>query len=381
MSLRGTLGDFGLADIFQLIGQQAKTGVLSLKDRDVEVKIAFVDGNVVKADRAARERNHQIGDAMVRAGVATEAQLAAAHQTQQRTMRRLGDVLVDTGVVSSSTLKEFSRLQTTETIYAVFQWRSGTYEFTTQPVSTDDAGHDPIRSDALLMEGMRMVDEWPVIRRVIPAPTVGLQVLRALSDDGEAAPDGSAGDPQARPLGELERRVFALVTPGCSVGDVVDRSRLGEFEASRVLAALVHHGLVGVVETTGAAPGAFRLLREALVTEAAPFVVRCVVFVIVAALAGGLVRLGRVDGGVLGPPRHVVQRAALGDQVAAVAGQRLRAALAIARVEHGRYPQMLDELVVAGLLSPDDLTFPFATPWGYRAVVAEDRYDLAMPLR
>ena len=52
MSLRGTLGDFGIADIFQLIGHQAKTGVLNLKDREVEVRIYFVEGSVVKAEQS-----------------------------------------------------------------------------------------------------------------------------------------------------------------------------------------------------------------------------------------------------------------------------------------------------------------------------------------
>ena len=50
MSLRGTLGDFGLPDIFQLVGHQQKTGVLLLKDREVEVRIYFVDGTIFRTD-------------------------------------------------------------------------------------------------------------------------------------------------------------------------------------------------------------------------------------------------------------------------------------------------------------------------------------------
>ena len=34
MALQGTLKDFGIAEILQLIGQQAKSGVLHLKSRD-----------------------------------------------------------------------------------------------------------------------------------------------------------------------------------------------------------------------------------------------------------------------------------------------------------------------------------------------------------
>ena len=44
MALRGTLKDFGIADILQLIGHQQKTGTLSVKNRDQEVQIHFLDG-------------------------------------------------------------------------------------------------------------------------------------------------------------------------------------------------------------------------------------------------------------------------------------------------------------------------------------------------
>ena len=44
MALEGTLKDFSLADIFQLIGLQKKTGVLRLSNESDEVVIAFKDG-------------------------------------------------------------------------------------------------------------------------------------------------------------------------------------------------------------------------------------------------------------------------------------------------------------------------------------------------
>ena len=49
MALRGTLGDFSLADILQLIGLQRKTGVLVLRRGSDEVSIGFDAGRVVSA--------------------------------------------------------------------------------------------------------------------------------------------------------------------------------------------------------------------------------------------------------------------------------------------------------------------------------------------
>jgi DNA-binding transcriptional ArsR family regulator len=117
MALRGTLSDFGIADIFQLVGHQTKTGILLLRNRDQDVRISFVEGNVVKAVKASRDRADLLGNIMVRARVLTNEQLDDALSIQQRTMRRLGDVLVEKRYVDLDTLRQFTRLQTTETIY------------------------------------------------------------------------------------------------------------------------------------------------------------------------------------------------------------------------------------------------------------------------
>ena len=47
MALSGTLKDFGIADILQLIGQQQKTGKLRLQNGDEEVEIIFSSGSTL----------------------------------------------------------------------------------------------------------------------------------------------------------------------------------------------------------------------------------------------------------------------------------------------------------------------------------------------
>ena len=50
VALRGNLRDFGIADVFQLIGQQRKTVVLEFtSDAGVRVQLRFDCGNVVSA--------------------------------------------------------------------------------------------------------------------------------------------------------------------------------------------------------------------------------------------------------------------------------------------------------------------------------------------
>ncbi|MDP2341699.1 MAG: DUF4388 domain-containing protein [Deltaproteobacteria bacterium] len=399
MSLRGTLGDFGIADIFQLIGHQAKTGVLLLKDRELEVRIFFVEGNVVKAEQTLRDKADLLGNIMVRSGVLTQAQLDDALDTQQRTLRRLGDILVDIGAVTRQVLKDFARLQTTETIYKLFTWRAGTYEFTAQPVDYDEASYEPIRSENILMEGFRMVDEWPAVRKIVASSSCTFLILRALPDAPGAGGDDDddilagmkdafaavesgeeeAGPLSVKPVGPTERQVFEFVQPGRTVLEIVDLARLGEFETTKALATLVNNRVLEVVQPASTAPRQRSITPKKIAAEAVPFVVRLLVFVGVAAVVGLLVRVGSsVDGGLLAKESPRARKAAIVDGLGEAGLGKLRAALGVLRVQDGRYPESLDALVTAGLVDEDALRFPYQTAYGYRRV--DDGFELVLPL-
>src|SRR6185369_145730 len=98
MALRGTLKDFGIADIFQLIGHQGKTGVLTVRDRGREVQIGFRDGSVVQAVATNRRERDMLGGMLVRAEVITQDQLDQALTIQKKSGDRLGEVLADSGL-------------------------------------------------------------------------------------------------------------------------------------------------------------------------------------------------------------------------------------------------------------------------------------------
>src|SRR5215831_10356305 len=143
MALRGTLKDFGIADILQLIAQQQKSGTLILKSQDAEVSLGFKDGNIVQVESAFKKKKDLLGNLLVRAEIITQQQLEQALEMQKRTLQRIGDVLVSSRVVTPEKLAQMSQLQATETLYKLFSWKSGTYEFEPGEVELDA---EPIRS-------------------------------------------------------------------------------------------------------------------------------------------------------------------------------------------------------------------------------------------
>ena len=90
MALQGTIKDFALPDIFQLIGLQRKTGVLTLKHGPETVTIKFLEGQVVEADMASESLENRIGTVLVRTGRISQPQLDEALGIQRSTLQRLG---------------------------------------------------------------------------------------------------------------------------------------------------------------------------------------------------------------------------------------------------------------------------------------------------
>src|SRR5262245_5947393 len=111
MALQGTLKDFSLADIFQLIGLQKKSGVLTLKYGSEVLTASFLEGSVVAADSLPKRMEDRLGMVLVKSGQITETQLQSALKLQKQTLKRLGTVLVEQKYIGQESLREALRIQ------------------------------------------------------------------------------------------------------------------------------------------------------------------------------------------------------------------------------------------------------------------------------
>jgi hypothetical protein len=173
MALEGTIKDFGLADILQLIGLQRKTGVLTLEGSADTVTVKFLEGTVVGADTSERNLEDLLGSVLVRTGRITAAQLQETLRIQRSTLQRLGYILVKQSFISDEDLEEALRIQVTQIVYRLFRWRAGKYQFAPMDHMEYDSEHfRPLSAETILMEGARMIDEWPILERRIKSPSV-----------------------------------------------------------------------------------------------------------------------------------------------------------------------------------------------------------------
>src|SRR5437764_8777884 len=138
MALEGTLRDFSLADIFQLIGLQRKTGVLTLRTKDDTVTVTFLDGKVVGADSHSHRLENRLGHVLIKSGLLQQDQLNRALEIQKETLQRLGFILTHYGIISAESLRQAIQLQILQLVYRLFRWQAGDYHFSEEPPSEDD---------------------------------------------------------------------------------------------------------------------------------------------------------------------------------------------------------------------------------------------------
>jgi hypothetical protein len=273
-------------------------------------------------------------------------------------------------------------LQTTETVYRLFHWKSGTYAFEPGDVEWDPETVTPLRAESVLMEGFRQVDEWPLVRKKIPSMTMTFERLRALEparprdgahDETDAAlgvleGDGDGGGKPELALGRHERRIYELAIEDRPASTIADLSRLGEFETCKSLQNLVNLGYLKPAAESKDRAGAVGAYARDWRNRLRAGATRAVATLAIAALLAGLAAWVDARGLDGGDGRGQV---VLGDNapqrfLARYQASRLRGALEVFRMERGEYPERLDELVEVGLADDRDLHYPWSQRYHYR---------------
>ena len=365
MALQGTLKDFTLADIFQLIGLQKKTGVLTLRNGQEVVTVSFLDGNVVTADSVPKRLEDRLGVVLVKSRQIGEGQLQEALKIQKQTLKRLGTVLVGQKFISQDALREALRIQVSQTIYRLFRWRDGDYHFSQdQKLDYDRENVSPLSAESILMEGARILDEWPMIEKRIGSFS---GVFRKIRPTERAA--SSTGAKSGPVLSAEEKTVMQTVDGMRTIQDLVDSSPLSEFDTCRVLYELSSRQLVEKIPS-GEGPV---LEKGTAVKVAAGQEVRRVGMPAVwrwslgALVAASLATAARnpLNGLAIasGSDPHEMF---LIRQVTLTRMERIRYALQVYFVQHRGFPKDLNYLVLGGLIRSSDLRDPWGQDYLYR---------------
>jgi hypothetical protein len=191
-ALSGTLKDFGLVEILQVVELGSMTGALHLKQGPGRTGILYFNegklANCSEMDPGALT----LGDVLQQLGMTIYQHIeqAQAQQLQDPLGKRLGERLVLMGAISQEQLNEALRTKALWAARELALWEDGTYDFfSTQNIQKLlPHGESPLDIEVLrsTMEMVRYIDEWQELRKFLPqgmrtslqlAPTISYPML------------------------------------------------------------------------------------------------------------------------------------------------------------------------------------------------------------
>jgi hypothetical protein len=244
MAIEGPLRELGIHDVFQLLDLSRKTGVLRVTSdlRHNAGTVYFEAGTIVFAE--IRSNPHPLGALLLRTGRVAEADLERARdmQARQGDPRRLGQILVDLGAISARELERQMRFQIEEVVFEMMSWHEGFFSFGEEAV-TVPADAVRIRTEAILMEGARRIDEWSRIEKRISH----LGVVPQLAPPRE----GEVGQVDLLPA---EWELLALLDGTRNVRTLATELGRSDFDVAKTLFGLESAGVILLVDP-GSAKG------------------------------------------------------------------------------------------------------------------------------
>ena len=106
MALEGSLRDFDLFSLFNMIKIQGKNGTLVLSQGQEFVKVFFENGEIVGCDSNQVRMEDRLGTMLVRLGRLTGDELLAMVQVQRQTLKRMGTLLLESGKVTATDIQD-----------------------------------------------------------------------------------------------------------------------------------------------------------------------------------------------------------------------------------------------------------------------------------
>jgi hypothetical protein len=235
MALRGSLSEFELPDIFQLIANDGKTGQLVLYERDHEAFVIFFRGSIISAGSSTSNLQTILFKYLINFKHYAEQELNELLYLCQGEMRLFTQELVNKGYLNKEELTRLALTSIEDLTCSLFFWENGRYRFDSlDNVEDYTAGGVKLSSDAVTMEAMRRVDEWKRMSSVMSGETVFVHAR-------SAQPPAQPQNPMADPAGFISSCVDGV----SSVSRLCDRLFFTEYRIYETLNELWQSGKIG----------------------------------------------------------------------------------------------------------------------------------------
>ena len=250
MGISGNLKTMQLAELLQWLSMGQKVGTLVIEKgppSNVVKRIFFDEGVIISS--ASTDPGEYLGRFLVSHGYLAEDAVNQAIARQQQEKQLLGKILVSMGMISEEDLHQMLRLKAEESIYDIFTWSEGAFEFHDNDLPSANMIRMELDVQWIVLEGTRRTDEWQRIQEAIPSPLcVPVSVV----------------DFDSLELEEFDRSIVAWVDDDRSVEEISQGTMTNLFQVSEILAAQVNQGHLKMVR-----PRIIEIEKEVIVEKPA----------------------------------------------------------------------------------------------------------------
>lgn len=224
--LAGDLSEMQPSDLLNFLHHGRRTGVLLTRSDGTERGIVLIEGNIAWA--CSTSPGERLGDLLIRDGLADRAQVESALADQGTpSEKRLGQMLIERGVLGPDEVLRGLRHKVVEIFLGLLVARSGSFVFLRGIEREKLPAQLMLDTQAMLLDGLRRLDEMELYRTRVPAPESVPRATRKMAD-GEVSADG--------------HKILSAVDGKRTVAMVGALTALGEFEATKAIYKLIERG-------------------------------------------------------------------------------------------------------------------------------------------
>lgn len=361
MSLDGNLRVFSLTEVFQMLGMQRKSGVLTVEGDKDTISVGLLTGKVVSVESSSTPIENRLGSLLVKAGKLSEEALEGALEAQKRKQERLGHFLLAEGIVGPEDLREAFRLQVHRILFGAFAWTDGHFRFAPQTtIEHDPDVFVPMPTESILLEAARTFDELPSAEQKIPSKDLVFRRTAEVQD--LQLQSGSSGD-ESPPISRREMETWKWIDGRRTVGEIRERAFLSDLDVLKGISDLLDRGMIeeGQQRETPAISVVPKPDRRGF-----SFIPLAIWIPVVALLALALSFTPRNAANLFFRP--IGENRPASDHLKAISLNRLLAVGRAVRIFYGttgRYPRTIGQLAAEGIVDEGSLRDPYGRFYRY----------------
>lgn len=186
MSLSGSLNDFDISYILQLIAQEGKTGKLVLSSDESELYVIFKQGKIISAGTNQQDLQSMLYKYLITVKKHPEREITRLRAIYHNNIRNLSNELLEKKYITPKELSTIIEPGLEDIACSIFLWKRGNYRFdTVSNVDLYQVGSYSVSADVITMEAARRIDELERIGKFIKKDTVFIPSKKSKYADRE----------------------------------------------------------------------------------------------------------------------------------------------------------------------------------------------------